>query len=219
MGRWTMGKRALDEDDNGPPDDGFLDEQMITLFGQGPKLSTKIPHPIVLDRTNFDYRLGLKKFQMYNSIPNIVADGNNCLSIRPGGSKDYILIQLDTGAYEMTQINNAILIELQSALKITDPTKLHFTLGRAGATFKGQITLSDGWAVDFNVEHSIAKLIGFTDTDVLDTDGIHKSKNEVQIQGGFDSLLFLTNITYPSILNGRMVPYIYHYSKNSPPWI
>ena len=196
--------------------DGFIDTQLITLSGRGSKISTKIPQPIKLDHEHYDYRLGLKTFQMYNSIPNIEEDVNNCLKIRPGKGEDFILIKLDSGAYEITHIYSAILTEVQNMKPTVKEPEKNFILAPNTSTFKSQITLSKDWAVDFNVDYSIAEVLGFVHTDVLSTNGIHKSENIVQIQV-FNSLLFMTNVTYPSIVRGQHRPYIYHHSMRTPP--
>ena len=94
-------------------DAGFLDTQLITLTGKGPKLTTKLPCPIELDHATYDYKLGLKKFQTYYAFPNITENVNNQLLIRPGLHAKYLCISLPTGAYEIDTINTAILSQLK----------------------------------------------------------------------------------------------------------
>ena len=75
--------------------------------------------------------------------------------------------------------------------------------------------MAEDWAVNFNVQHSIAPLLGF-ELKIIEGQGSHSSKNIAQIQV-FNSLIFLTDITYPSVFNDKYVPYIYHHSKHTPP--
>ena len=194
---------------------GFIDTQLITLSGIGPYISAQIPSPIELDHENFDYKIGLKKIQTYYAFPNITENVNNQLKIRPGKSAKFIPISLHTGAYELSHINDAILTQLKEKTAIKNP-EIFFTLSANISTFKSVITLSgDGWAVDFNVIHSLASVLGF-EKKLIEGKGIHSSKHTVQIQV-FNSLLFLTDITYPSILNDKYIPYIYHHSKHTAP--
>lgn len=195
-------------------DAGFLDTQLITLTGKGPKLTTKLPCPIELDHATYDYKLGLKKFQTYYAFPNITENVNNQLLIRPGLHAKYLCISLPTGAYEIDTINTAILSQLKKN-DVKKPEK-YFNLTPDPTTFKTVITLSGGYSVNFNVQYSIAYNLGFNKTPILLTSGEHYSVHTAQIQT-FNSLLFLTNITYPSIVNNSYKPYIYHYSKNSSP--
>ena len=195
--------------------DGFIDSQLITLSGVGPKIETKIPCPIELNHELYDYKIGLKKFQTYYAFPNITENVNNQLLIRPGGSpQKFLSIRLPTGAYEIDTIHTAILSQLK-AQSVIDPGKF-FNLAPDTTTFKTIITLSNDWSINFNVTYSISSILGFDKKTLLDKNGDHYSSHTAQIQG-FNSLLFLTNVTYPSIINDKYVPYIYHYSKNSSP--
>ena len=194
---------------------GFIDAQIITLSGVGPRISTKIPQPIELNHELYDYKIGLKKFQTYYAFSNITKGVNNCLSIRPGKEADFLPIALETGAYEISHINDEIIRQLKTTLPNMKEIEKCFILAPNISTFKSVITLSKDWAVSFDVEHSIAPLLGFEKI-LIDGQGSHSSKNTAQIQV-FNSLLFLTDVTYPSIINDKYVPYIYHHSKHTPP--
>ena len=92
----------------------------------------------------------------------------------------------------------------------------YFKLSADASEFKSQIVLHKDWMVNFNVEHSLAPILGFDKTTVIKNVKITTSRHTVQIQV-FNSLFFLTNITHLSIFNGKYIPYIFHHSKHTPP--
>ena len=173
-------------------DVGFLDTQLITLTSKRPNLKTQLPCPHELNHEQYDYKIGLKKFQTYYAFPNITESVNNQLSIRPGKDKSFLLVKLPTGAYEIDTINSSIYSQLKKN-HIKNPEKF-FILSPDTTTFKTIISLSENWAVNFNVNHSIAYNLGFDKSTILDTNGEHYSTHTAQIQT-FNSLLFLTNIS------------------------
>ena len=89
-------------------------------------------------------------------------------------------------------------------------------MGTQTAELKVQITLRKGWAVKFDVQYSIAAVLGFDKTPLIDKPITTTAPHTVQIQV-FNSMFFLTDITYPSIFNGKYVPFIFHYSKHTAP--
>ena len=192
----------------------FDEIELITLVGQGPKLSVELPTPIHLDRDNYEYQMGLHSFQIYNSIPNITKNKNSSLKITPGKTKKVVYVTLDNGAYEIARINIAILNELKMA-GVKEPEK-NFKLAADLSTFKSYIELGEGWKVNFYVDNSIAPVLGFKKTQAFAGAGLFKSPNIVRINT-VNSLLFHTNITEPSMLNHKYVPYIYIYSINIGP--
>ena len=199
--------------------DGFIDSQLIVLSGVGPKISCTFPTPIELDHARYDYKIGLKKFKCYYAFPNVTENVNNKLAIRPGTGKDFVLIALPTGAYEIDSIFKAILTELKNKkidIKGKGEETDYFILGTQLAEFKVQITLRQGWAVKFNVEHSIAAVLGFDKTPIIDAPKITTAPHTVKILV-FNSMFFLTDITYPSIFNGKYIPFLFHYSLHTAP--
>ena len=188
--------------------------ELITLVGVGPKLTIDLPKPLHFDIENYDYQIGLHSFQVYNSIPNISKLlANNSIKITPGEGEKELLITLDDGAYEIRAINASIL----DALKVAGVEKPEesFNLKPNSSTFKSFIELGEGWVVDFNVENSIAPVLGYNKKK-LSGQGIYKSDNIVKINS-VNSFLFNTNITEPSLLNKKYIPYVYHYSINIGP--
>lgn len=199
--------------------DGFIDTQLIVLSGIGPKISCNFPAPLELNHELYDYKIGLNKFQCYYAFPNVTENVNNKLAIRPGAGKAFVTIALPTGSYEISSIFSTILTQLKNKkidIKDKDGGSDFFALTAATSQFKVQITLKEGWAVNFDVDHSIALLLGFDKTTLLDKPETTTAPHTVQIQV-FNSLFFLTDVTYPSIFNGKYIPYIFHYSKHTAP--
>ena len=139
--------------------DGFIDTQLVVLSGVAPRISCKFPSPIELNHERYHYKIGLKKFQCYYAFPNITENVNNRLAIRPGTGKAFVPIALPTGAYEIRSIFSAIHTQLKNEkidIKGKGEETDFFILGTQTAELKVQITLRKGWAVNFDVQYSIA---------------------------------------------------------------
>lgn len=194
--------------------DGFFDSQLILLRGVGPIIQGNLPTSLELNDSDYDYKLGLRSFQTYNSFPNIEVGKNNQLAIKPGKNAELITFKLPTGAYEIDTIYRALIYQLR--IKGYKDSDDNFKLIADSTTFKSIITLKKDWTISFAVPNSLNTILGFNATDILEGESINISPNIVQIQN-FNSLLFLCNVTDQSIVNDKYMPCLYHYSKNTAP--
>lgn len=172
---------------------GEVVDQLITVEGVGPRFDVSLHPPIMLDDA-YTYTLSLRKFQMYNSFPNISPGVNNQLKVDPG-TGTFHTIALDKGAYELSAIQHNISLALQK-LQVEEPDK-HFKLEANISTFRSVLFLDDKWKVDFNVAASIAEVLGFEKTDKYEGKGHFTSKNIVDIQT-YPTIIFLVNAIVPS---------------------
>lgn len=138
----------------------------ITLSGNSSELSCELFPPLEVKKTS---RLCLLSLQTNNSIPNIEPGCNKIGFIVDGAHTK--TVTLPTGSYELTELETLI----QSLLPIeVNSIKLQGNKN----TLKCKMTCSN--KIDFTVEDSIAKLLGFEKTVYAD-DEIHESPEIVNI--------------------------------------
>lgn len=183
------------------------EQLMVVLTGEGPRVTSDLHPPLHL-KNNDTISLALTKIMFYNSFANIREGENNCLKITPSGIES-IIIQIPTGAYEINQIHLEIIHQLNVA-GVKEADKI-FKLEPNLATLKSMITIAKGCVVDFNVNASIASMLGFLPTDKLigEDNKRYEGKNIVKITQ-ISSLLVMCNVVRPSFLNGKMVSFVYN---------
>lgn len=158
---------------------------IITLTGDSSVLSAQFDLPIILnDETS--YAIGLLQFESYNTIPNIFPPNN---TFKLYGNDDIVIA---TGAYELSNLNDAINLEL----------------GKRGGDFielKGNnntmktLIRSTKW-IDFTPKTSIASLLGF-DAKQYEPNKWHESETLTKIIT-INSLLIHCNVAMGSYKNG-----------------
>ena len=187
----------------------------LILTGDGPKLSCNL-HPVLRFERNVSVTLALTKISFYTCFENISFDENNELRIKPGGGHDWILVQLNSGAYNLDEIYEEIIRELtRKGVKDIDKS---FVLEANSTTLRANITLGNGYKVSFDTEHSIAKILGFKSTDFLNQDGRYQGSDVVNINT-VTSLFVLCDITRASYKNGKHASFIYNTVINTKPGV
>ena len=200
----------------------------LVLRGRGSRVSVMYREPIIIpERTHVGY-IGLKSFSFYNNVPNIVQGKNSKLTIfvpaaaaAAGGSNaDPIkhTISLETGAYEISQINNAIQKWIiQTYPKLAKTIKEDFALIGNRATQRCEFLIrKEGYGVDFNVESSMYKILGFNATDVFKSRGRYIAPSIADICP-VTAILFNTNVSASNYINGAESPFIYVSPLSVPP--
>ena len=187
------------------------EQMLVVLSGEGPRVSCQL-NPSIHVGANDEISLALTKITFYNSFPNIQEDKNNCIKITPGKGTKSLIVKIPAGAYEITQISNAIVQQLIDVGH--KDAKKHFKLEPNLATLKSVITLSNAYIVDFNVDYSIASLLGFKKTKKLiggdgDSEKRFEGENIVNITN-ISSLLVMCDVVKPSFLNGRLTSFIHN---------
>lgn len=170
----------------------------LTLSGQSSILESHYFPPIELS-SNRKYALGLIELLTFNSIPNIDI----------GCNKLYIgetVIELPTGSYEITDIENYI----QSQL---DSKKVSFSLTANNNTL--QSTIHSNQRIDFQPKDSIAKLLGFSHIE-LEAKKTHISSVPVKILK-FNVLRVECNITGGAYINDKKVHTLHEFFPAVPP--
>ena len=131
------------------------EELILILNGIGPKVTARLQPPLHYFADD-EISIALTKMSFYNSFSNVRDGFNNELKIKPGKDRDFILIKIPTGAYEISEINAEIIHQLTSkGIKNADKD---FMLIPNLATLKAMITLNHDYEVDFEVTHPITLL-------------------------------------------------------------
>lgn len=143
------------------------------------------------------YALGLIEFLTFNSIPNI---DSSCNGLKIGQE----IVRLPTGSYEITDIADYI-------QKVSKDSQ--FSLTANNNTLKSIVNCKE--SIDFNIENSIAPLLGFSKT-ILPPNQSHTSSNPVKILK-FNVIRVECNITTGAYINNEKVHTIHEFFPAVPP--
>ena len=189
-----------------------MDSLEIIVTGRGSDVSNDFPEPILIP-TDYEAKIGLKRFSTYNNIPNITKGVNNQLKIRVPGGK-YSVFSLETGAYELEVIAEQM-IEWIGMSNPKLQAKDKFRLIGNNATSKADFYFLDDYGVDFNVDASMHVLLGFDKTDKFEGIGRYVGKRIVSITN-VTQLIFNCNISTSNYISGREMPFLYNCSIDVP---
>ena len=187
----------------------------IILKGKGSKISSDFAAPIIIPSEQYNAQIGVKNFATFNNIPNIVKGKNNQIKIKVPGIKSWAVFSLETGAYELKVIGE----QIKEWIKVKFPKlkTVEETFGLVGnnATSKADFCFLDDYGVDFDVNASMYKLLGFDETDKYIGVGQYSGKRIVNITN-VTQLVFNCNITTSNYINGQEMPFLYNCSVDVP---
>lgn len=169
----------------------------LTLSGESSILENNYFPPIELHPTK-KYVLGLVELLTFNSIPNIDENHN----------KLYIgetIIEIPTGSYEITDINEYIQTKLSEDIS--------FSLTANNNTLQSVIKCNK--TVNFQPHDTIATLLGFSNV-TLQPNHTYTSQNPVKILK-FNVLRVECNITAGAYINNKKVHTIHEFFPIVPP--
>ena len=178
------------------------------LKGKGSDISTDFHEPIIIPTDVYEARLGLKSFATYNNIPNVESNRNNQLKIKVPGN-DFELFTLDTGAYELSIIYVQLCEWIENKYPTLKNVEDNFRLLGNDATSKAEFIFKGDYGIDFNVEHSIHKLLGFKKNDKFQGKGRYIGTDIVSI-ANVTQLIFNCSITVSNYINGQEMPFLYN---------
>lgn len=170
---------------------------LITLSGESSELSVNFDPAIILDDEH-DYVIGLLAFQSYNSIPNILPPNNtfDLYGLDP--------IELETGAYEINDLNTVI----NSKLSHGD----YVTINGNNSTMKTLI-YATRW-IDFSSNSSIGPQLGFQKKQ-YEPNKWHESENIPKIMT-INSIMLHCNLAMNSYMNGQPGHIIFNFCPAVP---
>lgn len=163
--------------------------QTLSLSGNTSELECRFFPPIEVGDSA---EIGLLSLQTYNSMPNVEPGCNTLGIINARG--DTSLIQIPTGCYEINTLEAKIVEHLNLSGE-----DFHFKLKSNASTLKCTILCSRD--VVFDVNNSIAPLLGFHRTDRLAANFIHESVELVNIMK-INCIKVVCNLAVGSFENG-----------------
>ena len=83
------------------------------------------------------------------------------------------------------------------------------------ATSKAEFIFKDDYGIDFDVDHSMYKLLGFKKSDKYEGPGRYVASDIVNISN-VSQLIFNCNITDSNYINGQEMPFLYNCGINVP---
>ena len=180
---------------------------VVSNCGNNCQIKTKFNPPLELD-PNKQYEMSLVNLETYWSFPNVTE--NNNLFRFSDGKKNYSIL-IPKGAYELTQINNYIQVEMKR-LGFKDDT---ITLTANLNTLKCVMKISKGFVVDFvtDWERNIGwKMLGFERKLYIakDNDETFEGKDIVNIID-IKSIYVHNNLISHSYIDGNLSPAIYSF--------
>ena len=179
----------------------------FTFTGTSSTLEITLEKPFIIPEKK-TAEIGLKNVSFYNSVPN-VSKKNNLINIRVP-NEDYKLYALDTGAYEIDSLNQAILDELSYVYPLRKhEIRENFKLSADEATGRSVFKFGkDGYSIKFDEKNSLAPLLGFKPGSEITNRGNHPGPSLVQITT-ISTLLFKFNLSEPNFVNNQRSQTIY----------
>ena len=113
-------------------------------------INTLFSPPLILD-SDGNYEIALLELDTYYTFPNITEKNNMFKYRKVIGA--WITLKIPTGSYEIHSIRDWIFKTVGDKKKII--------LQSDGSTLKCTLTIEEGYVVSFDVENSIANLLGF----------------------------------------------------------
>ena len=182
------------------------------LKGNGSDLSIDFHEPILLPN---HAKLGLKNFVTYNNIPNITEGVNNNIRLKVPGGK-YEIFSLETGAYELSSVCTQMQEWLEEKYPSVKDVGENFKLIGNEATSKAEFIFKDDFGVDFNVDNSLHRVLGFDKAAKCEGRGRYTGKSIVNISN-VTQLIFNCSVIEANYINSIRVPFIYNCPVNVPP--
>ena len=182
------------------------------MSGMKSDFTTKYSPPISLDDSK-QYEAALLSIDLFNSIPNIT-NLINVLRYSIDDGNSWVYIELDTGSYELSAINNEIqrLMAINGDYDHTADNPYYTTITANLSEQKSIVHISnDSYKIDFSVTNSISSVLGFRN------EIIGKGYNESPIIVNIiqvNSILGNLDIISGSYVNGSASPTIYSFYPN-----
>ena len=163
--------------------------------------------------TDGKYEAALLSFDMYNSIPNVIEGVNNVFEYTPNDS-EWFSLQLDTGSYEIADINDEIQrLMVGNGHYNKETIDYYINISTNTAKLKSIINIShEKYKVRFLSSHSIGPLLGFPKNHEIGI-GYNEPPQKVDISK-INLILVHTDIIMGSYVNGSSSAVIYSFGLN-----
>ena len=169
--------------------------------------NTRFNPKLKLDKDRV-YEIALVNLETYYSFPNI-DETNNVFVYSPDNGNSWVKLKIPEGSYEIDDINNTIKHEMEKRGHYDSVNEDYYiNISANSNTLKSILILEKDNQVDFNHQHSLAKVLGFTGTKY--TEGFYESENVVNILS-INSILVNIDIISGSNVNGTTKSTIYSF--------
>lgn len=179
----------------------FFDSKSPFVNGTSQHMSTEFRPPLELD-LNKQYEVALVNANIWYSWFNITAENNKFKFY--DGSK-WTIVSIPHGAYNITDINKYIKKHLSTEDAINIEPNFN--------TLHSDLTLADGYQVDFTIENTIAPILGFSKKLIRasTTSDFLVKITEVE------SIIIHCSLVTSAYINGRSGDVIYSFNPDKPP--
>jgi len=187
---------------------------MLVSYNTSPAVYTcRIPTPIILP--DYDFEIALVNLETWYSFTNVTSS-NNLFKYSVDGGRNWKLITIETGSYELEAIND----EIQRLMKAngdwdSDSNAYYITVSPNTSTLKSIIDVTNAYyKIDFTIPNSLRTILGF-DAKIL-SQGHNISDYIVNIID-FNSIFVNCDCITGSYVNGISSPVIYSFGPKVSP--
>src|SRR6266496_2086707 len=179
----------------------------FTFTSKTTDFTTRLSNPIDLIAKN--YEVALVRWETFNSFPNVIENVNNIFRYSPDNGATWKDLKFDTGSYEIDDMNIEIARQMTNNGHYDTINSASYINILIFASRVIMIIKNDTYRVDFNVQNSIGKMLGFSP--MILTAGYHKSPNFVDVNA-ITSIFVHIDIVSGSFLNGSSSQIIYTFA-------
>ena len=200
----------------------------IQVSGNSSVIRTTFTPALTFDEGGFNggdsrhpcsYEMACTGVETYYTFPNIEEDRNNSIRMSCDAGKNWKIVSLPTGSYELSAINATLkrLIQKEFEVKEEEEDKI-LCLSADNSTLKSILMLGKDVQVDFSVQKSIGPLLGFA----TDKGSIKRGPNRFESDSiveilRVNSINVNCDIIKYSTLNGTSAPIIHDFFPNVGP--
>ena len=186
----------------------------ILVSNRSTKFITRF-YPLIQLDPKKNWEMALVSLETYNSIPNIDSKNNN-FRYSPDNGTTYYNIDIPTGSYEITDINDYIQrIMKENGHYDSANNTYYISIQPNSNTLKSVLDINNvSYKVDFTTPNSIRSVLGFNSQ--IYSDGYNESENIVNILN-ISSIRVTNDIINSSYVNSTTDNVIYSFFPNVPP--
>ena len=178
----------------------------VISTGRSSQLNTIFSPPLTFPEGACSYEMALIKLETYYSFPNIKL-GNNSIAVSFDNGKEWKVIKIPIGCYEVKAINQVI-----QRLVVENGGKAdQINISPNVNTLKCVLDIKDkNYQVNFNIDNSLRTVLGFN-AEIYKI-GHHEGEQIVNIMN-VNSILVNCDIISASRVNGKEAPVIHNVSQ------
>ena len=182
----------------------------VISTGKSSKLKTIFNPPLTFPEGACSYEMALIRLESYYSFPNIKST-NNAVRISLNNGKDWKLIEIPIGCYEIKAINT----ELQRLIVSVGGKADQIVIKPNVNTLKCILEIKEqSYQIDFRTKNSLRSILGFDPK--IYKHGRYEGEQLVNILN-VNSILVNCDIIGASRVNGKEAPVIHNFFPNVAP--